>query len=104
MPLFIHDAFPVLLPEAVFKQLAAAKHGTLKEFLAAPSVLVDGWFWDDSGLDMDTPEDFQKAWGVFIKESYFTIRPSASARHRADFSPVCISREVRSQQAQWEVE
>jgi molybdenum cofactor cytidylyltransferase len=64
-----HGRHPVLLPEAVFKQLAGTKHGTLKEFLAAHSALVELAELDDPGLDMDmdTPEDFEKARKMFFE-------------------------------------
>jgi molybdenum cofactor cytidylyltransferase len=54
---------PVLLPEAVFRELAVTKHKTLKEFLEAHSALVELAELDDPGLDLDldTPEDFEKA-------------------------------------------
>jgi molybdenum cofactor cytidylyltransferase len=64
-----HGRHPVLLPEALFKELAETNLGTLKEFLAAHSSLVELAEMDDPGLDldMDTPEDFEKARRMFFK-------------------------------------
>ncbi len=60
---------PVLLPAPVFRKLAGAKHETLKEFLAAHSALVELAETNDPGLelDIDRPEDFQKARELFFE-------------------------------------
>jgi molybdenum cofactor cytidylyltransferase len=64
-----HACHPVLLPEAVFRELASAKNETLKEFLAAHSALLELAELDDPGLelDIDRPEDFEKARVMFFK-------------------------------------
>ena len=58
-----HGRHPVLLPQAVFGQLADAKAATLKEFLASTAGSVTLCELDDSGLDLDIdrPEDYQQA-------------------------------------------
>jgi molybdenum cofactor cytidylyltransferase len=54
---------PVLLPKAVFQQVAATTAATLKEFLAAEAAQVALCELDDPGLDLDIdrPEDYEKA-------------------------------------------
>lgn len=58
-----HGRHPVLLPEAVFRQLAGSTATTLKEFLAARASEVALYEADDPGLevDIDRPEDYDKA-------------------------------------------
>jgi molybdenum cofactor cytidylyltransferase len=57
---------PVLLPKAVFAQLAASTAGNLKEFLGGYEIAVCES--DDAGLDLDIdrPEDYRKAqqWSI----------------------------------------
>lgn len=54
---------PVLLPEAVFRQLATAAAPTLRDFLAAHPEGVVFCESDDPGLDLDIdrPEDYEQA-------------------------------------------
>ncbi len=54
---------PVLLPEAAFRQLAAAVAPTLRDFLAAHPEGVVFCESDDPGLDLDIdrPEDYEQA-------------------------------------------
>jgi molybdenum cofactor cytidylyltransferase len=63
-----HARHPVLLPAPVFRELAGARHKTLKAFLSAHSAMVELAGTDDPGLelDIDRPEDFQKAWEMFF--------------------------------------
>ena len=58
-----HGRHPVLLPKAVFRQVAASTAATLKEFLAAKPRQVALCGLDDPGLDVDIdrPEDYDKA-------------------------------------------
>jgi molybdenum cofactor cytidylyltransferase len=58
-----HGRHPVLLPKAVFQQLAPTTAATLKEFLAAEAAQVALCEMDDPGLDLDIdrPEDYKKA-------------------------------------------
>jgi CTP:molybdopterin cytidylyltransferase MocA len=53
----------VLLPKAVFQQVAATTAATLKEFLAAEATQVALCELDDPGLDLDIdrPEDYERA-------------------------------------------
>jgi len=54
---------PVLLPKALFRQLAGSTAATLKEFLAAKAGEVALCEVDDPGLevDIDRPEDYDQA-------------------------------------------
>jgi molybdenum cofactor cytidylyltransferase len=54
---------PVLLPKASFRRLASSTALTLKEFLSASPRKVAFCELDDPGLDLDldTPQDYQKA-------------------------------------------
>jgi molybdenum cofactor cytidylyltransferase len=58
-----HGRHPVVLPKAVFQQVAATTAATLKEFLAGPGRQVALCELDDPGLDLDIdrPEDFEAA-------------------------------------------
>jgi molybdenum cofactor cytidylyltransferase len=58
-----HGRHPVLLPELLFRQLAASTATTLKEFLAAQDQQVALCELDDPGLelDIDRPEDYEAA-------------------------------------------
>ena len=58
-----HGRHPVLLPKAVFRQLAGSSAGTLKEFLGARPSRVALCKLDDPGLDLDIdgPEDYEQA-------------------------------------------
>jgi molybdenum cofactor cytidylyltransferase len=58
-----HGRHPVLLPKAVFRQVAATTATTLKEFLAAEAAQVALCEMDDPGLDLDIdrPEDYAAA-------------------------------------------
>jgi molybdenum cofactor cytidylyltransferase len=52
---------PVVMPKTVFQELASSTANSLKEFLLTREVA--GFEWDDPGLDldMDRPEDYQRA-------------------------------------------
>ncbi len=54
---------PVLLPATVFRQLAASQAATLKDFLQPFASAVKWIELDDPGLDldMDCPEDYERA-------------------------------------------
>ena len=58
-----HGRHPVLLPKAVFRRMAGSTAATLKEFLAAKPRQVALCELDDPGLDLDIdrPEDYEKA-------------------------------------------
>ena len=58
-----HGRHPVLLPKSVFRQLAASTAATLKAFLTARRRQVALCELDDPGLelDIDRPEDYEKA-------------------------------------------
>lgn len=58
-----HGRHPVLLPKAVFRQVARSTATTLKEFLAGKSRKVALCELEDLGLDMDIdrPQDYQEA-------------------------------------------
>lgn len=57
---------PVLLPRRVFAELPGSKAANLKDFLAGRETAV--FESDDSGLDLDIdrPEDYQKALGLRV--------------------------------------
>ena len=58
-----HGRHPVLLPKAMFRQVAVSTAATLKEFLAARPRKPALCELDDPGLDLDIdrPEDYDKA-------------------------------------------
>ncbi len=58
-----HGRHPVVLPKAVFQHLAFTTTTTLKEFLVAEAAQVALCELDDPGLDLDLdrPEDYEKA-------------------------------------------
>jgi molybdenum cofactor cytidylyltransferase len=58
-----HGRHPVLLPKAVFRQVAGSTAATLSEFLSAKPRQVALCELEDPGLDLDIdrPEDYQKA-------------------------------------------
>ncbi|MGO9479600.1 MAG: NTP transferase domain-containing protein [Limisphaerales bacterium] len=58
-----HARHPVLLPRRAFKELKVSRAGTLKDFLKQTSVRGVRCSVDDPGLalDLDTPEDYQRA-------------------------------------------
>ena len=58
-----HARHPVLLPRRAFKELKVSPAGTLKDFLKRTSVRCLRCSVDEPGLalDMDTPEDYQRA-------------------------------------------
>ena len=64
-----HRRHPVLLPKAVFRELAASTAVTLKEFLVARPHELALCEVDDPGLelDIDRPEDYDKALGMAAK-------------------------------------
>jgi molybdenum cofactor cytidylyltransferase len=64
-----HGRHPVLLPETVFRQLAASTAATLKEFLAVQPQVLALCEMDDPGLDLDIdrPEDYNQALGIINK-------------------------------------
>jgi molybdenum cofactor cytidylyltransferase len=58
-----HARHPVLLPRRAFKELKVSQAETLKDFLKRTSVRCLRCSMDDPGLalDLDTPEDYQRA-------------------------------------------
>jgi molybdenum cofactor cytidylyltransferase len=58
-----HARHPVLLPRRAFKELKVSQAETLKDFLKRTSVRCLRCSVDDPGLalDLDTPEDYQRA-------------------------------------------
>jgi molybdenum cofactor cytidylyltransferase len=64
-----HRRHPVLLPKAVFHELATSRAATLKEFLAARPQELAVCEVDDPGLelDIDRPEDYDQALGMAAK-------------------------------------
>jgi CTP:molybdopterin cytidylyltransferase MocA len=52
---------PVVVPKTVFQDLAGSTANSLKQFLLMREIA--GFEWDDPGLDldMDRPEDYQRA-------------------------------------------
>lgn len=58
-----HGRHPVLLPQAVFRQVAGSTAATLKEFLGVRPRPVALCELNDPGLDLDIdrPEDYRKA-------------------------------------------
>jgi molybdenum cofactor cytidylyltransferase len=58
-----HARHPVLLPRRAFKELKESQAETLKDFLKRTSVRSVRYSVDDPGLalDLDTPEDYQRA-------------------------------------------
>jgi len=58
-----HGRHPVLLPQAVFRQVASSTAATLKEFLGVRPRPVALCELNDPGLDLDIdrPEDYRKA-------------------------------------------
>jgi molybdenum cofactor cytidylyltransferase len=58
-----HRRHPVVLPKAVFRELAASTTATLKAFLVAMPQELAVCEVDDPGLelDIDRPEDYDKA-------------------------------------------
>ena len=60
-----HARHPVLLPRRTFKELAASHTETLKDFLKQTSIRCLRCTADDPGLalDLDAPEDYQRAQG-----------------------------------------
>jgi molybdenum cofactor cytidylyltransferase len=61
-----HARHPVLLPRRAFKELKVSRAGTLKDFLKRTSVRCLRCSVDDPGLalDLNTPEDYQRAKGA----------------------------------------
>ena len=64
-----HRRHPVLLPKAVFHELATSRAATLKEFLAARPQELAICEVDDPGLelDIDRPDDYDQALGMAAK-------------------------------------
>ena len=64
-----HGRHPVIVPQALFGQLAVSTAATLKEFLAARPREISFCELDDPGLevDIDRPEDYDKAIGMASK-------------------------------------
>jgi CTP:molybdopterin cytidylyltransferase MocA len=58
-----HGRHPVILPKALFKQLASAKATTLRDFLRSMMEKVNRIDLNDPGLDLDIdhPADYEKA-------------------------------------------
>ena len=58
-----HARHPVLLPQRAFEELKASQAETLKTFLKQTRIRSARCFVDDPGLalDLDTPEDYQRA-------------------------------------------
>lgn len=73
-----HGRHPVLLPKAVFRQLAASTSKTLKSFLAARARLLARCELDDPGLDVDIDRagDYSKA----LLFGYLQPEPEANGR------------------------
>jgi CTP:molybdopterin cytidylyltransferase MocA len=68
-PTLEHGHDPATAPSAGTNDcLSPREHGTLKEFLAAHAALVELAELEDPGLDLDldTPEDFEKARRMFF--------------------------------------
>jgi molybdenum cofactor cytidylyltransferase len=65
-----HGRHPVLLPQATFLALAGSTAPTLKEFLHTRATEMAFYPVDDPGLevDMDRPEDYEKALKLAVKE------------------------------------
>jgi molybdenum cofactor cytidylyltransferase len=61
-----HARHPVLLPRQAFNELKVCRAETLKDFLKQTSVRCLRCSVDDPGLalDLDTPEDYQRAQGA----------------------------------------
>jgi molybdenum cofactor cytidylyltransferase len=66
-----HRRHPVLLPKAVFHQVAVSTAATLKEFLVARPGELALCELDDPGLELDInrPEDYDKALNMAAKRS-----------------------------------
>lgn len=60
-----HGRHPVILPERVFRELAATSTETLKAFLTSAGHALARCEMDDPGLDLDIdrPEDYERAKG-----------------------------------------
>jgi molybdenum cofactor cytidylyltransferase len=58
-----HGRHPVILPHVVFDELKSSHAGSLKEFLKSASCRTATFAVNDPGLalDLDTPEDYQRA-------------------------------------------
>jgi molybdenum cofactor cytidylyltransferase len=64
-----HRRHPVVMPRKIFQELANSTAGDLKQFLAPfPSAVCE---MDDPGLelDMDVPEDYERAHAAWKRES-----------------------------------
>jgi molybdenum cofactor cytidylyltransferase len=63
-----HRKHPVLLPKTTFVELQNCAERDLKQFLHAHSNESAGFESDDSGLDLDidTPEDYERARGMYF--------------------------------------
>jgi CTP:molybdopterin cytidylyltransferase MocA len=66
-----HRRHPVLLPKALFGQLKDTSAGDLKLFLVDHAQNLAGFESDDEGLDldMDTPEDYERAWRLVSRRT-----------------------------------
>ena len=73
-----HGRHPVLLPKAVFRQLAGSRAATLRAFLAARARRIALCELDDPGLDLDIdrPEDYENA----LARASLPRTPSGSGR------------------------
>ena len=63
-----HRRHPVILPKAIFQQLAESPATTLRDFLATCPGAAAGCVVEDPGLDldMDTPADYERAWRLHL--------------------------------------
>jgi molybdenum cofactor cytidylyltransferase len=66
-----HRRHPVLLPKTVFLELANSSATSLKQFLDHPPVEVEFCEIDDPALelDIDRPDDYEKAIRIFLCEN-----------------------------------
>jgi molybdenum cofactor cytidylyltransferase len=70
-----HPRHPVWLPRSQFSQLATSTEADLKAFLQSQPAQVKLIELDDPGLDLDLdyPEDYQKAWALHLQSREETI-------------------------------
>jgi molybdenum cofactor cytidylyltransferase len=75
-----HGRHPVLLPKTVFRQIARSTSATLREFLAAHPRRIALCELDDPGLDLDIdrPEDYDRAILLARSQRLLSIRDRAS--------------------------
>jgi molybdenum cofactor cytidylyltransferase len=83
-----HGRHPVLLPRAAFLALAKATAATLKEFLQARAGEVALCPADDPGLevDLDRPEDYDRALGLAVKQELY-LRAIPANNEQTNYEP-----------------